>query len=262
MSMEPGQVAAWMAAQHKEAFDIALPIQILESLQDAMNAGAINTGANSIRDGKPVVQIVVDESLYGYLASMGIDPGASQHFFSLGFLSNDPKRFPMQFLAALDAGCGRSLTNYQQWKSQIVANGWHRGKSFYRELLGILNEEIDLLAVVEPGGVARVKTDKVIPEFHPKRLDAAGRLIKALVVVMLGRDYSPPVAGMFADTLRSVLIEVYGSVAAIPKATALKADIERMIASKGVGNTFALPGRESIEGMLSRINPNPNTIQA
>ncbi|OQX04536.1 MAG: hypothetical protein BWK73_35890 [Thiothrix lacustris] len=253
MTIEPRLLAPWMAAQHKEVFDIALPLHLLEHIQDAINGGVIDDPQNTYKHGRLLPVVALNGKLYQYLESLGIESEGLQHFVIQNALGRvEPKSLPMQFLNALVAGSG---DDYQQWKDHIVSNGWHRDKPFYRELLNILIEEIALIPVGK-----RVSSGKAIEEFYnSKRIERAGILIKALKLVHLNEEYKPPLTGMYASELRKTLIGIYGSIDNIPTADRLRIDIDEAMARTGRYVKDDIPARDSIRGMLDHIS-NPDGI--
>lgn len=100
-----------------------------------------------------------------------------------------------------------------------------------------------------------VLSNNVIEEFKDvQQINAAARAIKAIEEVLLGRNYTQPQTGFYADTLKKVLIEQYPK--GIPKEPTLNNHLEIERGRRGLKGV-PLP-RDSLRNMLAHIEQKIN----
>lgn len=104
-------------------------------------------------------------------------------------------------------------------------------------------------------GNQQVQALKIIEEFRDvQQIAAAAKAIKAIEEVLLGREYTQPQTGLYAETFRRVLVEKFGDK--IPKEPTLNKHIEMERARRGLRGV-SLP-RDSLRNMLAHIEEKTN----
>lgn len=143
-----------------------------------------------------------------------------------------------------------SLEKWQRWyeeqesKAALSLQGQFHRIDIYLTLNAINSSQLFSQSMKIPSDL------KIIEEFKDtQQITAAAKAIKAIEEVLLGRDYTQPQTGFYADTLKKVLIEKYPN--GIPKEPTLNKHLEFERTRRGLMGV-SLP-RDSLRNMLAHI---------